>query len=158
MSTTNETDPARSAQMSRIRGRDTKPEMRVRQALHAAGLRYRLHAGDLPGKPDLVFRGRRLAVFVHGCFWHQHPDPNCKLSRMPKSKLDFWRPKLEGNRLRDEKTRSTLEARGWTVIEVWECQTKPDHLRQLVARLQTTNPLLAAVKKSRPRVGAKVGK
>ncbi len=148
VSTTNEAEAARSVQMSRIRGRDTKPEMRVRKALHAAGLRYRLHAGDLPGKPDLVFRGRRIALFVHGCFWHQHQDPNCKLSRMPKSKLDFWRPKLEGNRLRDERTRSALEARGWAVIEVWECQTRPDHLRELVALLQTTNPLLTAEKKS----------
>lgn len=147
MSTTSEAEAARSVQMSRIRGRDTKPEMRVRKALHAAGLRYRLHAGDLPGKPDLVFRSRRIALFVHGCFWHQHPDPNCKLSRMPKSKLDFWRPKLEGNRLRDEKTRSALEARGWTVVEVWECQIKPDDLRQLVARLHITKPLSAAEKK-----------
>ncbi len=158
MSTTNETDAARSAQMSRVRGRDTKLEMRVRRALHAAGLRYRLHARDLPGKPDLVFRGRRIALFVHGCFWHQHPDPNCKLSRMPKSKLDFWRPKLEGNRLRDEKTRSALEARGWTVVEVWECETKPEHLQRLVAALQTSNPLRSAENRSRSTVGAKAGK
>lgn len=158
MSTTNETDTARSAQMSRIRARDTKPEMRVRRALHAAGLRYRLHAKDLPGKPDLVFRGRRIALFVHGCFWHQHPDPSCKLSRMPKSKLDFWRPKLEGNRLRDEKNRSALEAEGWIVIEVWECETKPDHLLRLIARLQTSNALDTAKNKSRSRVGAKAGK
>lgn len=158
MSTTNETDTARSAQMSRIRGRDTKPEMRVRRALHAAGLRYRLHAKDLPGKPDLVFRGRRIALFVHGCFWHQHPDPNCKLSRMPKSKLDFWRPKLEGNRLRDEKNRSALEAEGWTVVEVWECETKADHLQRLIARLQKSNALDTAENKSRSRVGAKAVK
>ena len=131
-----ETDAARSAQMSRIRGRDTKPEMRVRHALHAAGFRYRLHARDLPGKPDIVFRSRRIALFVHGCFWHQHPDINCKLSRMPKSKLDFWRPKLEGNRLRDEKNRFELESRGWTVFEIWECETKPDQLQRLIAKLQ----------------------
>lgn len=86
MSTTNETDAARSAQMSRVRGRDTKPEMRVRQALHAAGLRYRLHPKDLPGKPDLVFRGRRIAVFIHGCFWRRHPDPNCKLASLQECK------------------------------------------------------------------------
>lgn len=133
--TTSETDAARSAQMSRIRGRDTKPEMRVRRALHAAGFRYRLHVRDLPGRPDLVFRARRIALFVHGCFWHQHADPNCKLSRMPKSKLDFWRQKLEGNRLRDERTRCALEALGWTVVEVWECQTKPAHLSQLITKL-----------------------
>ncbi|TBZ21001.1 DNA mismatch endonuclease Vsr [Rhizobium leguminosarum bv. viciae] len=158
VSTPNETHPARSVQMSRIRGRDTKPEMRVRRALHAAGLRYRLHEKGLPGKPDLVFRSRRIVLFVHGCFWHQHPDPNCKLSRMPKSKLEFWRPKLEGNRLRDEKNRSALEAEGWTVVEVWECETKPDHLQRLIARLQTSNPLRAAENKSRSRVGAKAGK
>jgi len=158
VSTTNETDAARSAQMSRIRGRDTKPEMRVRRALHAAGFRYRLHAKELPGKPDLVFRGRRIALFVHGCFWHQHPDPNCKLSRMPKSKLDFWRPKLEGNRVRDEKTRSALEAGDWTVVEVWECETNPDHLRRLVAKLRTINPPSTAEDKSRSIIGAKAGK
>lgn len=150
-------DPARSAQMALVRSRDTKPEMRVRRALHAAGLRYRLHAADLPGKPDLVFRERRIALFVHGCFWHQHSDPNCKLSRMPKSKLDFWRPKLEGNRMRDEETRSELEARGWTVVEVWECETKPDDLRRLIARLQTINPPSTAENKSQSTDGEKAG-
>lgn len=122
--------------MALIKGRDTKPEMRVRRAMHAAGLRYRLHAKDLPGKPDLVFRARRVAVFVHGCFWHQHPDPSCKLARMPKSKLDFWRPKLEGNRLRDVKVREELEARGWSVVEVWECQTGAQDLKALAARFR----------------------
>lgn len=122
--------------MALIKGRDTKPEMRVRRAMHAAGLRYRLHAKDLPGKPDLVFRARRVAVFVHGCFWHQHPDPSCKLARMPKSKLDFWRPKLEGNRLRDVKVRGELEAQGWSVVEVWECQTGAQDLKTLAARLR----------------------
>src|SRR5207244_510697 len=114
--TANEVDPARSAQMALVRGRDTKPELRVRRALHAAGLRYRLQAKDLIGKPDLVFRDRRIAVFVHGCFWHQYPDPNCRLARMPKSKLDFWAPKLKGNRLRDERVKISLEKRGWRVI------------------------------------------
>nr|WP_255346545.1 very short patch repair endonuclease [Asticcacaulis sp. AC460] len=126
--------------MSRIRGRDTKPEMRVRKALHAAGLRYRLHARELPGKPDMVFRSRRMALFVHGCFWHQHPDPSCKLARMPKSRLEFWRPKLEGNRVRDEKTRAALESSGWTVLEVWECETKAGDLTRLIAKLQTSIP------------------
>jgi DNA mismatch endonuclease (patch repair protein) len=112
----------------------------------------------LPGKPDLVFRNRRIALFVHGCFWHQHPDPKCKLARMPKSKLDFWRPKLEGNRLRDEKNRSALEADGWTVVEVWECETKPEHLQRLIARLETSNTLGTAENKCRSGVGAKAGK
>lgn len=146
VSTTNETDAARSAQMSRIRGRDTKPEMRVRRAVHSAGLRYRLHAKDLPGKPDLVFRSRRVTVFVHGCFWHQHPDPSCKLARMPKSKLDFWRPKLEGNRLRDVKVRDELEARGWSVVEVWECQTGKQDVEALATRLRQM-PIVRASKK-----------
>lgn len=122
--------------MALIKGRDTKPEMRVRRAVHAAGLRYRLHAKDLPGKPDLVLRSRGVVVFVHGCFWHQHPDPSCKLARMPKSKLDFWRPKLEGNRSRDAHVREDLEARGWSVVEVWECQTGARELEILAERLR----------------------
>jgi len=148
MPTTNETDAARSAQMSRIRGRDTAPEMRVRRAVHRAGLRYRLHVTSLPGKPDLVFRSRRIVLFVHGCFWHQHADPHCKLSRMPKSKLDFWGPKLKGNQMRDQTTRHALEARGWTVLEIWECESKSGRLQQLIAKIKTTNPLGAASNRS----------
>ena len=131
-----DTKTARSRQMSRIRARDTKPEMRVRRALHAAGLRYRLHAKDLPGRPDIVFRPRRIALFVHGCFWHQHPEPTCKLSRMPKSNLDFWRPKLEGNRVRDIKIRKELEAQGWTVLEAWECEARQSDLDRLITRIK----------------------
>lgn len=144
--TTRDVDEARSAQMALIRGRDTKPEMRVRRAVHAAGLRYRLHAKDLPGKPDLVLRSRGVVVFVHGCFWHQHPDPCCKLARMPKSKLDFWRPKLEGNRRRDVKVREDLEARGWSVVEVWECQTGARDLDVLAKRLRQM-PIVKAPQK-----------
>jgi DNA mismatch endonuclease (patch repair protein) len=136
-----EVDPARSAQMALVRGRDTKPELLVRQTLHAAGLRYRLQAKDLMGKPDLVFRSRRIAVFVHGCFWHQHPDPNCRLARMPKSKLDFWGPKLKGNRLRDERVKIALEQQGWRVIEVWECQTKLRDLRKLINQIRAAKPV-----------------
>lgn len=138
--TTNEIDPARSAQMALVRGRDTKPELLVRRTLHAAGLRYRLQAKDLAGKPDLVFRSRRIAVFVHGCFWHQHPDPNCRLARMPKSRLDFWAPKLKGNRLRDERVKIILEQQGWRVFEVWECQTKPEDLRKLATKIRQAKP------------------
>ncbi len=134
--TTHEIEKARSAQMALIKARDTKPELKVRRAMHAVGLRFRLHAKDLPGRPDLVFRSRRVAVFVHGCFWHQHPDPACKLARMPKSKLEFWRPKLEGNRLRDLRTCGELEARGWSVLEVWECHTGPDELDALAMRIK----------------------
>ena len=91
----------RSERMSRVRGKDTKPELLVRRLVHGMGYRYRLHRRDLPGTPDLVFPGRRKVIFVHGCFWHRHPDPACKLARLPKSRTDFWLPKLEGNRARD---------------------------------------------------------
>jgi len=109
--------------MSRVKGRDTGPELTVRRAIHKMGFRYRLHARELPGRPDLVFARRGIAMFVHGCFWHRHPDPACKLARLPKSRLDFWLPKLEGNRARDIATIARLEALGWTVVVVWECQT-----------------------------------
>lgn len=109
--------------MSLVRARDTKPEMRVRRLTHALGYRYRLHRRDLPGKPDLVFGPRRKVIFVHGCFWHRHPDPDCKLARLPKSRQDFWLPKLEGNRERDERNNAMLTEMGWDVLEVWECET-----------------------------------
>ena len=116
--------PERSARMARIGDRDTKPEMVVRRILHAMGFRYRLHAKDLPGKPDIVFRGRRKAILVHGCFWHRHPDPACRLARLPKSRLDFWLPKLEPNRRRDIANVARLEAMGWRVHLVWECELR----------------------------------
>lgn len=119
---TTDVNPARSAQMAKIRGRDTKPEMRVRSALHAAGLRYRLHAKDLPGRPDIVLPSRRIVIFVHGCFWHRHPDPSCKLTRTPKSRIDFWQEKFAANRARDERNESALEAEGWEVRVIWECE------------------------------------
>jgi DNA mismatch endonuclease, patch repair protein len=114
----------RSARMALIKGRDTKPEMIVRRMLHAMGYRYRLQAKDLPGKPDIVFRSRRKAIFVHGCFWHRHSDPNCKISRLPKSRLDFWKPKLEANAARDRLAVERLEAMGWKVLIVWECELR----------------------------------
>jgi DNA mismatch endonuclease (patch repair protein) len=130
--TTDIVDPARSKQMSLIKARDTKPELIVRRALHKAGLRYRLHARDLPGRPDIVFRRARIAIFVHGCFWHQHPDPACRKARMPKSRREFWGPKLEGNRIRDERTEAELETRGWRVVQVWECEIDSLRLSKLV--------------------------
>lgn len=110
--------------MSRVRSRDTKPEMLVRRTAHRLGYRYRLHKAGLPGRPDLVFPSRRKVIFVHGCFWHRHPDPECTLARLPKSRHDFWIPKLEGNRARDERVVRELTERGWRVLEIWECQCK----------------------------------
>jgi DNA mismatch endonuclease (patch repair protein) len=115
--------------MAKVRGRNTKPEMLVRRLVHGMGFRYRLHDGRLPGSPDLAFPARRKVIFVHGCFWHRHPDPECKLSRMPKSRLDFWGPKLQGNRDRDLRDQSELESLGWRYLVVWECQLR--HREQL---------------------------
>jgi DNA mismatch endonuclease (patch repair protein) len=110
--------------MSRVRGRDSKPEMLVRRLLHAMGYRYRLHDRTLPGSPDIVFRGRRKAIFVHGCFWHRHEDIHCKLARMPKSRLEFWGPKLEGNRQRDLRNQDELTQLKWQFLVLWECQIR----------------------------------
>lgn len=114
----------RSARMARVRGRDSKPEMLVRRLVHAMGFRYRLHDRRLPGSPDLVLTKLRKVIFVHGCFWHRHPDPECKLARMPKSRLDFWGPKLQGNRERDLRFQAELEALGWQIFVVWECRMR----------------------------------
>ena len=111
----------RSEIMSRVRSKDTKPEMRVRRLVYGLGYRYRLHRSDLPGKPDLVFFGRRKVIFVHGCFWHRHKG--CKLARMPKSRIDFWEPKLTRNKERDDLTIQTLMDNGWEVLVIWECET-----------------------------------
>jgi DNA mismatch endonuclease (patch repair protein) len=86
------------------------------------GYRYRLHARDLPGRPDLVFWKRRKVIFVHGCFWHRHPSSRCALARLPKSRLEFWLPKLEGNKERDERNKRALTNAGWKVLTIWECE------------------------------------
>jgi len=112
----------RGRRMAAVRAKDTKPEMIVRRLLHRQGYRYRLHRRDLPGTPDLVFPSRRAAIFVHGCFWHRHEG--CALARLPKSRLEFWRDKLEGNRLRDQRQMNELIAMGWRVLVVWECELK----------------------------------
>jgi DNA mismatch endonuclease (patch repair protein) len=114
----------RSARMALIKGRDTKPEMRVRRFLHTAGLRYRLHQPVATARPDLVFPGRRKVVFVHGCIWHRHPDPACDLTRTPKSRIDFWTAKFAENVARDARQRAALEAAGWRVLTIWECETR----------------------------------
>jgi DNA mismatch endonuclease (patch repair protein) len=110
--------------MARVRGKDTRPELLVRRLIYSLGYRYRLHARDLPGNPDLVFRKKRKVIFVHGCFWHRHPAPGCALARLPKSRLDFWLPKLEGNKERDERNKRALAEAGWKVLTIWECELK----------------------------------
>ncbi len=120
------TKSQRSERMARIRCRDSKPEMTVRRLTHALGFRYRLHQRNLPGPPDLMFASRLKVIFVHGCFWHRHPDPACKLARMPKTKLDFWVPKLENNRKRGEANLARLRDLGWQTLVIWECETA-DH-------------------------------
>ncbi|MEC9067650.1 MAG: DNA mismatch endonuclease Vsr [Pseudomonadota bacterium] len=114
----------RSERMGKVRHKDTKPELAVRRLVHSLGYRYRLHRAGLPGKPDLVFPSRKKVIFVHGCFWHRHPDPECKLARMPKSRLDFWGPKLEANRERDERVHRELLDLGWKPLAIWECEVK----------------------------------
>lgn len=129
------TPSARSERMGRVRGRDTKPEMVVRRLIHGMGYRYRVQARDLPGRPDIVFRKSKKAIFVHGCFWHRHPDPACKLARLPKTRLDFWLPKLEGNRRRDIANVERLETMGWQVLLVWECELRDrEQLRNVLRR------------------------
>lgn len=109
--------------MSRVRSKDTQPELFVRRLVHGMGYRFRLHAKDLPGKPDLVLRKHSCVIFVHGCFWHRHSKA-CPLTRLPKSRIGFWEDKLEQNRRRDAKTRRALRREGWRVLVVWECQLK----------------------------------
>ncbi len=112
----------RSAVMRRVKARDTAPELTVRRALTALGARYRLHRKDLPGSPDIVLPGRRLALFVHGCFWHGH---DCaRGARVPRQNRDYWVAKVGRNTARDVRTRAELEALGWRVEIVWECELK----------------------------------
>jgi DNA mismatch endonuclease (patch repair protein) len=108
--------------MRRIRSKDTKPEWIVRRLIHSMGYRYRLHAKDLPGKPDLVFRTRKAVIFVHGCFWHLHNA--CREGRVPSSNSNYWSEKLKRNVLRDRTHRATLRKMGWRVMEVWECEVE----------------------------------
>ncbi len=109
----------RSWNMSRIKGRNTKPEILLRKLLYARGIRYRLHKKDLPGRPDLVLSKFRAVIFVHGCFWHLHEG--CRNSKIPATRKEFWKKKLERNRDRDEANRQKLLELGWRVLTVWEC-------------------------------------
>ena len=123
----------RSERMSLIRSRDTRPELAVRRLVHALGYRYRLHVKDLPGCPDLVFKRKLKVIFVHGCFWHLHR--NCKNNRPPKSKTEYWKPKLERNAARDKQAQRQLRRLGWRSLVVWECELK--NLPRLTIKLIT---------------------
>ena len=115
-------DPARSRLMSRIRRADTKPERVVRSLLHSLGYRFRIQIKGVPGRPDVAFPGRRKAVMVHGCFWHQHPG--CAHARLPATRSSFWAQKFERNRERDARLQAAAGSQGWQVLVVWECETK----------------------------------
>lgn len=121
--------------MRRVKGRDTAPELAVRRILRAAGIGYRLGGAGLPGRPDVVMKGRRAAVFVHGCFWHGH---DCQRgARAPKANAAYWTAKIERNRARDAAARAALAAAGWRVVTVWECGMKaPDFPARLVAEVR----------------------
>lgn len=116
--------------MQAVGTKDTGPERVVRRLLYANRFRYRLHAKTLPGRPDIVFPGRKKAIFVHGCFWHSH---GCEKGQPPKSRLDYWGPKLKDNRDRDSRNKTQLEALGWSVLTVWQCETRDPE--SLAARL-----------------------
>ena len=135
------TKAERSKRMSLVRNKDTRPEITVRRLIFGMGYRYRLHRSDLPGIPDLVFPSKSKVIFVHGCFWHRHKSSTCRLARLPKSRLNFWLPKLEQNRLRDRAKQAKLRKLGWQVLVIWECQLQNiDRLRiKIVAFLQREN-------------------
>lgn len=129
------TPAQRSFNMSRIKGKDTKPEMLIRRGLHAKGLRYRLHDRKLPGRPDLVFPKYKTVVFIHGCFWHSH---GCSLSKLPATRQEFWQEKLEGNKSRDQRVLNQLQAEGWRVLVIWECTLRGKQRRKETEILEFT--------------------
>ena len=129
---------ARSANMKAVRSKGMRPEMAVRRLVHRMGYRYRLHAKDLPGKPDLVFRSRKKVVFVHGCFWHQHGDEACVVTHRPRTNLEYWVPKLARNVERDEENQARLEENGWRVLTIWECEVdKPEVIQDRIRTFLT---------------------
>lgn len=129
------TDPVRSAIMRAVKSKDTGPELMVRRAVHALGMRFRLHRKDLPGCPDLVLPRHRTVIFVHGCFWHGH---SCKRgARMPATNADYWREKIQRNEARDEDNARRLREAGWDVITVWECETKARYREELREKLRS---------------------
>ena len=132
----------RSEMMAGIKGRDTKPELVVRRIAHKLGLRFRLYRKDLPGRPDLVFPRRRLAVFVHGCFWHRHDG--CRYAYTPKSRVTFWTKKFAENVARDRRNEEALQDLGWRVLVIWECITRDEeavtrHLQEHIERCEASS-------------------
>ena len=128
----------RSEIMGRVRGKDTKPELRVRSYLHHCGLRYRIHDKRLPGTPDLSFPSRRIAIFVHGCFWHGHDG--CRKASIPATRPEFWCAKIEGNKGRDRRNETELEALGWKVRVVWQCSITSEALNGLAKEIGDIPP------------------
>ena len=121
--------------MRAVKSKNTKPELLVRRIVHAQGFRFRLHAKELPGKPDIVFRRRKKAIFVHGCFWHMHDDGACADARMPGSNRRYWGPKFRRNKARDSEHLAALKALGWKVLTIWECETrKPEKLNRRIGK------------------------
>ncbi len=129
------TKKQRSYNMSRIRAKDTKPEMLVRKFLHANGFRYKLHDKTLPGKPDIVLPKYRTVIFVHGCFWHGHT--NCKYFKVPKTRTKWWLAKINRNKANDEKAQKALRKEGWKVINIWECSLKRTRITRKLNSLLT---------------------
>jgi DNA mismatch endonuclease (patch repair protein) len=126
--------------MREIRSKNTAPEMLLRSLVHGLGYRFRLHRKDLPGKPDLVFSGRRKAIFLHGCFWHQHSE--CREGRLPGTRREYWEPKLAKNQQRDALNRELLEEQGWEVLTVWECElaSNPGAVSQKLVKFLDRGP------------------
>ena len=140
------TPERRSWLMSRVKAKDSLAEIRVRRTVHSLGLRYRLHRRDLPGTPDLVFPKYRVALFIHGCFWHRHAG--CKKATTPKSRIRFWQNKFDRNMARDRKVASDLRALGWTVKIIWECEAKT---REAILRWLCDRKLPWSVSTGSPR-------
>lgn len=130
----------RSKNMAAVRGKNTSPELRVRRMLHSMGYRFRLHRKDFPGRPDIVLPKYRLCIFVHGCFWHQHPG--CNRATIPETRRKFWQEKFLQNKNRDAQAEKELKKMGWHVCTIWECETKqPDNLVEIISNLVSSNPV-----------------
>lgn len=136
--------------MSAVKGKDTAPEVAVRRLLHKLGYRYRLHVRGLPGRPDIVLAGRRAVIEIRGCFWHRHPDPTCRNAVLPATRRQWWAEKLEANVARDARNLEALEAMGWKVLVIWECEIRdPATLAQQLTRF--LGPSKAALDRNESR-------